>query len=65
MGVGSGAGKDAKQIKSRDATKYSYLPLKDFEKYLRTGRNVLAIEGHNANLDSPDFLIDAYLLVED
>jgi hypothetical protein len=64
-GVGKGAGKDAQQIKSHEANKHSYYPLKDFEKYLRTGRNVLAIEGHNKTLDSPEFLIDAYLLVED
>ncbi|MEY2407409.1 MAG: acid phosphatase type 7 [Verrucomicrobiota bacterium] len=64
-GVGKGAGKDAQQIKSHDATKYSYYPLKDFEKYLRTGKNVLAIEGHNAAIDSHDFLIDPYLIIED
>ena len=64
-GVGRGAGKDAQQIKSHDATKYSYYPLNDFEKHLRTGKNVLAIEGHNATLDSHDFLIDPYLIIED
>ncbi|HEU0010148.1 MAG TPA: metallophosphoesterase [Verrucomicrobiae bacterium] len=64
-GVGKGAGKDAQQIKTHEANKHSYYPLKDFEKYLRNGRNVLAIEGHNKTLDSPDFLIDPYLLVED
>jgi hypothetical protein len=64
-GVGKGAGKDAQQLKPHEATKHSYYPLKDFEKYLRSGRNVLAIEGHNATLDSHDFLIDPYLLIED
>jgi hypothetical protein len=64
-GVGKGAGKDAQQIKSHDATKYSYYPLKDFEKYLRTGTNVFAIEGHNATLDSQDFLIDPYVIIEE
>ena len=64
-GVGKGAGKDAQQIKSHDANKYSYYPLKDFEKHLRNGTNVLAIEGHNATLDSHDFLIDPYLIIED
>jgi len=64
-GVGKGAGKDAQQIKPHDATKYSYYPLKEFEKHLRTGKNVLAIEGHNASLDSQDFLIDPYLMIED
>jgi hypothetical protein len=64
-GVGKGSGKDAQQIKSHDATKYGYFPLKDFEKHLRDGVNVLAIEGHNSSLDSHDFLIDPYLLIED
>jgi hypothetical protein len=41
-GVGKGSGKDAQQIKSHDATRYGYFPLKDFEKYLRNGTNVLA-----------------------
>lgn len=64
-GVGKGAGKDAQQVKSHDATKYGYFPLKEFEKHLRSGVNVLTIEGHNSSLDSHDFLIDAYLLIED
>jgi hypothetical protein len=64
-GVGKGNGKGAQQIKSHDATRYGYFPLKDFEKYLRDGVNVLAIEGHNSSLDSHDFLIDPYLLIED
>jgi hypothetical protein len=64
-GVGKGSGKDAQQVKSHDATKYGYFQLKDFEKHLRTGTNVLTIEGHNSSLDSHDFLIDPYLLIED
>ncbi len=64
-GVGKGAGKDAQQVKSHDATRYGYFPLKDFEKHLRSGVNVLTIEGHNSSLDSHDFLIDPYLLIED
>lgn len=64
-GVGKGAGKDAQQVKSHDATKFGYFALKDFEKHLRSGTNVLTIEGHNSSLDSHDFLIDPYLLIED
>ena len=64
-GVGKGAGKKAEQIKSHDANKHQYFPLKDFEKYLKDGLNVLAIEGHNAGLDSHDFLIDPFLIIED
>jgi hypothetical protein len=64
-GVGKGSGKGAQQVKSHDATKYAYFALKDFEKYLKDGVNVIAIEGHNASIDSHDFLIDAYVLIED
>jgi hypothetical protein len=64
-GVGKGSGRGAQQVRSHDATKYAYFPLKDFEKHLRDGVNVLAIEGHNSSLDSQDFLIDPYLLIED
>lgn len=64
-GVGKGDGKGAQQIKGHDATKHGYFPLKEFEKHLRDGVNVLAIEGHNSSLDSHDFLMDPYLLIED
>ncbi len=64
-GVGKGSGKDAQQIKSHDASRYSYFPLKDYEKYLKDGRNVLAIEAHNSSLESNDFLVDPYVVLED
>jgi acid phosphatase type 7 len=64
-GVGKGAGKEAQQIKGHDATRYNYFPLKEFEKHLRSGRNVLAIEAHNNGLTSHDFLVDPYLILED
>jgi hypothetical protein len=64
-GVGKGAGKDAKEIKDHEAGKYFYFPLKDFEKHLKDGMNVLAIEGHNVRLESSDFTLDPYLIVED
>ena len=63
--VGKGHGKEAKDIKSHDATRYSYHPLKDFEKHLKDGENVLCIEGHNSGPDSSDFLIDPFLIIED
>lgn len=60
------SGREARKIKARDATgRFSYFPLKDYEKHLKDGRNVLAIEGHNATIESHDFLIDPYLIYED
>lgn len=64
-GVAKGHGKGAQQVKSHDANKYNYFPLKEFEKHLRDGVNVLCIEGHNQGLGSEDFLVDPYLLIED
>lgn len=61
-----GSGRNAYDIKAHNATgKFSYFPLKDFEKYIRTGANVLAIEGHNANVDSGGFTLDPFLVIED
>lgn len=60
------SGRNAYDIKTHNATgKHSYFPLKDFEKYLVTGRNVLAIEGHNSKVDSTDFTLDPFLVIED
>ncbi len=64
-GVGKGSGKGAQQVKSHEAGKYNYYPLKDSEKHLKDGLNVLAIEGHNTSLDSSDFTLDPYLIIED
>lgn len=61
-----GSGRSAYDIKAHNATgKPSYFPLKEFEKHLRTGRNVLAIEGHNSKVDSSDFTLDPFLVIED
>jgi hypothetical protein len=63
--VGRGHGKEAKEIRGHDAGKFVYVPLKDFEKHLKDGKNVLAIEGHNAAKDSSDFTLDPFLIIED
>ena len=64
-GVGRGHGKAAQSVKSHDASRHAYFPLRDFEKLLRDGVNVLAIEGHNTSLGSHDFLLDPYLVIEE
>lgn len=61
-----GAGKDAKKVKPHDASgRYSYYPLKDYEKHLKDGPNIFAIEGHNASINSHDFTLDPFLIIED
>ena len=67
-GVGKDRGKNAKDIQSRkqeERGKVRYYPLRDFEKHLKSGRNVLAIEGHNSGPDSSAFVLDPFLIVED
>jgi hypothetical protein len=64
-GVLSGRGRAARRVRSHDATRYEYYRISSFQKHLLDGKNVLAIEGHNSTLDSRDFLIDPYLLIED
>ena len=64
QGVGRGAGKGAQQVTSHDAARYLYFPLKGFDRHIRDGRNLLAIEGHNATSDSRDLLVDPWLLIE-
>jgi Calcineurin-like phosphoesterase len=64
-GVRKEQGSNALTIKAHESNGYRYYPIKDIEKRLRTGRNVLAIEGHNVNADSSDFLMDPYLIMED
>jgi hypothetical protein len=64
-GVGRGHGTEARDIRGHDAGKFVYVPLKEFEKHLKDGKNVLAIEGHNASRDSSDFTLDPFLIIED
>jgi hypothetical protein len=67
-GVGQDRGRSARDItprRAQDRTAVRYYPLRDAERYLRTGRNVLAIEGHVANLNSPACLLDPALISED
>ncbi len=65
VGVGHGRGNTASQIKDHESKGgYSYFPLHNYENVLHDGRNVLAIEGHNVNLNSSDFTLDPYLIIE-
>ena len=65
-GVGAGSGRNARNIKRHNAGgRYNYFAFKDFEKHLRDGVNVIAIEGHNKDLESSDFTLDPYLILED
>ena len=59
VGIKEGRGKDAKEITSHDADKEEVFEIdKKFNRLLKEGKNLLAIEGHNAKLDSSDFTLD-------
>ena len=62
-GVGRGSGKDAQDILSHDAKGFEVIPIRDYQKYLRPGKNVLAIEGHNVRATSSDFSLHPSLLM--
>lgn len=64
-GIDRGRGTFAQGIKSHDARDIEFVPLKDWQKYLRNGINVLAIEGHNHQLQSSDFTLDPALIAEE
>ncbi len=59
QGVEEGRGKEAKGIKDHDAAKEETFVIdKEFNRHLKSGHNILAIEGHNRALDSSDFTLD-------
>ena len=64
QGVGRGRGKSAGSIGSHEAERFSYFPIKGFEKLLVEGKNILAIEGHNTSSGSSDFSLDPILVAE-
>jgi len=64
VGVGKGSGAGASDIKSHEAAKYEYFPIADYADILRTGVNILAIEGHNDSINSDDFSLDPYLIAK-
>ena len=65
VGVDKGQGATADGFTLHEAdNKFDYFPLKNVAKLLEPGGiNVLAIEGHNANLKSSDFTIHPLLLI--
>lgn len=64
-GIGSGRGKDAKDIANHDADKEETFTIdKKFNRLLKPGKNILAFEGHNRAIDSSDFTLDPKLWVK-
>ena len=65
VGVGRSAGKNAQGIKAREDKGFQYIVLKDAHLHVKDGENTLAIEGHMASIEGPDFLLSPSLLLED
>lgn len=63
-GVDKGSGKYAKGVRPHEAKGYEFFPLGKHHKLFKKGKNTIAIEGHNANLGSSDFTLDAFLTYE-
>jgi len=64
VGVDFGSGKSAKGFSPHEANRqFEFFPLAGKQELIRAGTNVLAIEGHNANLDSSDFTLHPTVLV--
>jgi hypothetical protein len=64
-GVDRGRGAYAQGLKSHDAKEPEFVMLSGWQRHLRNGMNVLAIEAHNHQLGSGDFTIDAELIAEE
>ena len=52
-------------LRTPEAARFLGLSGRTLEKHLKDGTNVLAIEGHNASLNSHDFTLDPFLVIED
>ncbi|MFT5406798.1 MAG: hypothetical protein ACI9DF_005663 [Verrucomicrobiales bacterium] len=64
--VGEGSGEDAEKIQTAEAEKeHVAFRLEPFAAYLKEGKNVIAIEGHNARKESSDFTLDPFLFQAD
>jgi hypothetical protein len=64
VGVSQGRGAGASGIDDHEARGREYFKIDNHSNLLCEGKNVLAIEGHNDGLDSSDFTLDPYLLVQ-
>jgi hypothetical protein len=50
-------------VNNHEANNVSYFPLSEYASAFRTGKNIIAIEGHNTTLDSTDFSLDPQLIL--
>jgi len=64
VNIKQGSGAAVKNVRSHEADGFEEFAIRDFRKLLRSGTNVLAIEGHNVGLTSSDFTLDPVLIAK-
>ena len=64
VGIGRSTGRNVQQLKRRETSGAAYVALKDIQRDLKDGVNILAIEAH-AVPDALDLSIDPSLILED
>ena len=62
VGVASGSGRRASGIGKHEANSWEYFRIDNHATFLRTGTNVLAIEGHNEKIGGSDFCLHPCLV---
>jgi hypothetical protein len=64
-GVVRSSGRNAQNVKAREARGSLYFALPDASKYLKDGFNVLSIEAHSSSPDRVELLLNPVLVAED
>ena len=64
VGIGRSNGRNVQQLKRRENSGAAYVALKDIQRHVKDGVNVLAIEAHAVS-DALDLSIDPSLILED
>lgn len=57
-------GRDDRQVALHEAETYEEFEIRDAARWLKPGKNIIAIEGHNAAIDSSDFSLDPVLSLQ-
>ena len=64
VGVEAGRGTEARGIRTHEANRcFEVFPIRRATNALKRGTNVLAIEGHNTNINSSDFTLHPSLVL--
>ena len=61
--VSAGRGAEATGVKIHETEGFDYFAVNGWRELIKPGNNVLALEGHNVEIDSSDFSLHAYLAV--